>query len=107
MDAIWHGDKRAASWETDDEMLLGAVKAFPALSASGSSGNGLEQVRRIIEQKKVKTPSQGPTEFLLDLLLQGQVSGGKVTVKKKMQKREQSILRISDRITTSVTALEI
>lgn len=55
----------------------------------------------------VKTSSQGPTEFPLDLLLQGQVSGGKVTVKKKVQKREQNILRISDRITTSVTTLEI
>lgn len=105
--SLWTGPDMVTSVMCDGEMLLGAIKAFPALSASGSPGNGLKQVWRIIEQKTVKTSGQGPTEFPLDLLLQGQVSGGKVTVKKKVQKREQNILRISDRITTSVTTLEI
>lgn len=107
VDRTWHGDKHAASQEADGEMLLEVVRAFPALSASGSSGNGLEQVQRLIEQKVVKTLSQGPMEFPLGLLLSGQVSGVKVTVKKKVQKREQNILRVSGRITTSVTAVEM
>lgn len=42
--SLWTGPDMVTSVMCDGEMLLGAIKAFPALSASGSPGNGLKQV---------------------------------------------------------------